>query len=59
MSGRELLLTLQGDFKFLSSDWDSFKSNIMDQSRIRDALPNGTRYSENLPFQPNRLSGHR
>ena len=43
-------LTLQGDFSFLSSDFDRIKWIVMNQSRTRDDSPKGSRFSENLLF---------
>lgn len=43
-------LTLQGDFKFLSSDLDQFHWLVMNQSRTREDSPDGSRFTENLLF---------
>ncbi len=43
-------LTLQGDFKFLSPEFDNVKWLIMNQSRTRDDSPDGSRFTENLLF---------
>ena len=43
-------LTLQGDFKALSSSGDKFKWQIMNQARTRDDSSRGTRFTEDLIF---------
>lgn len=43
-------LTLQGDFSFLSSDFDRIKWSVMNQGRTRDDSAKGSRFSENLLF---------
>lgn len=43
-------LTLQGDFKALSSSLSNFKWQVMNQSRTREDSPDGSRLTENLLF---------